>query len=1150
MKQKLTLLLLALFTTMGAWAEDVYEVTLGSQVTDLSTLSSEKYYVLKNVGSTKYNCFDGTKMESAASIDYSAVVALNYDGTNVTIKQVNANQYYQGLADNTRLTLGSSPVNYTFNTAGVSAGQFRFANNSLYMNRYGGDTQYPMGAATSFAGDYSRWNIYEVTVAVKSGYTVITYSTSTGSYTTTGGFVHEWNSAATNPQVTFSVSGGANNIASSTGYIYSGTNGCTYVLTAQTGYLITGYEIVGTAQTAAQTLTPSGGSATTFETSGPTTLSVTDLSTQSTTFTQSTPNNGIAISSFKIYLKEAPATATYVISDANGVIYTSDPFAATPGETITTLPSSLERPYCTYNVTSTTIVAGENTVPVTVTYALPFTVSSSFATATWYYATLRGKHLRADDSNKDSSGRYATNTTNERTDAYKWAFFGNPYTGIYVMNRNQGDSKYLYKEVQLVFKSGITPTSDNNALFAATPNSNGGFTLRNIGGGATWYINDAGNNGNLGFWNSSYSANDGGSNWVITEVGASDKAALGDAITAAQALVNGAGVPGYINSTAATTLTSAISTAQGVYDDPSGDYGSAYNTLAAAITAASVPANINYTPRTDVYYTIVNARGAMVYDPSHSSSVDTQNGNSEYIWYGSTTPDATNPNNLWGFIERDGNYYMYNVGKRQFASVGHGTYGSTWIFSNTPAYITLDDGIADEIVPPGVRVRATIATTGNSYTMSVSTSYTGPVITYDGNGDGGVPMVFAESSYAIDADVTSVIEALIEDLTPYRNALKEVIDGCASIEFGSGLNQYSANSAYTTALAAANAAYEDVDATKSELQTAKSNLESAISGLTINLPGAGFYRIKGNTSGNYLAAGITNTKFAMTNATDATTIFYYDGAKLTNLSSGMCNGVTSSSWDWVVGASASTVTFCDGHTSGGYGIQTANVYFYDGGTNADRGQNVNMESGDERYRSWHLTEITTLPVTISAAGYATLYAPVALTIPANVQAYYIGSLTETEATLTEVTTTIAANTPVILKATTGTYDFVITTGGTDVSATNKLAGQVAAFAVSADDVTDKVYYTLQQNVAGDAVGLFPKTAAGSIAGFKAYLPAANFPSADVKGFTFVFDDDATGINDAFRMKNEESSIYNLAGQRISKMQKGINIVNGKKIMVK
>ena len=992
-----------------------------------------------------------------------------------------------------------------------------------------------MGAATSFAGDFSRWNIYEVTVAVKSDYTVITYSTSTGSYTATnpnGSWASRWVSTA-EPQVTLSV--GANNIAVSTGYIYSGSSTATYTLTAQAGYIITGYEIVGTAQTANQTLTPAaGGSATTFVTSGPTALSVTGLSTQSTTFTQSTPNNGIAISSFKIFLKKAPPTVTYVISDVSGAIYTSDPVYATLGETITSLPSSLERPYCTYSVVSTTIVEGENTVPVTVTYAPPFTVSSSFATATWYYATLRGKHLRADDNAKDGNGRYATNSTNEHTDAYKWAFFGNPYTGIYVMNKNQGNSKYLYKETQLVFKSGITPTSDNNALFAATPNSNGGFTLRNIGGGATWYINDAGNGGNLGFWNSSNGANDEGSNWVITEVGASDKAALGDAITTAQALVNGAGVPGYINSTAAATLTSAISTAQGVYDDPSGDYGSAYNTLAAAITA-----NINYTPRTDVYYTIVNARGAMVYDPSHSSSVDTQNGNSEYIWYGSTAPDATNPNNLWGFIERDGNYYMYNVGKRQFASVGHGTYGSTWIFSNTPAYITLDDGIADEIVPPGVRVRATIATTGNSYTMSVSTSYTGPVITYDGNGDGGVPMVFAVSSYAIDADVTSVIEALIEDLTPYRNALKDVIDGCAGI-VGSGLNQYSANETYTTALAAANAAYEDVDATKSELQTAKSNLESAISGLTINLPGAGFYRIKGKTSGNYLAAGMADSKYAMSSATDATTIFYYDTSMLVNFSSGMANGMSTSSWSWVTGDAASTVTFADGGTKGGYTFKSSNAFFYDGGTNADRGSSLD---NDEKYRSWYVEPVTSLPIRMrSAEGayFGTVNLPVAVVLPEGLMAYK-ASVEGEVMTLTKVVEkgVLAANTPVVLYSKDEVTELAIS-GESGTSATgNKLSGTVAAASVTAGD-----NYVLSGGSKG--VGFYKYTGT-TMPGFKAYLPAS--AGGGVKAFSFSFEDMETAIR-AIENENSGLEIYDISGRRVPQAGKGLYIVNGKKVMFK
>ena len=39
------------------------------------------------------------------------------------------------------------------------------------------------------------------------------------------------------------------------------------------------------------------------------------------------------------------------------------------------------------------------------------------------------------------------------------------------------------------------------------------------------------------------------------------------------------------------------------------------------------------------------------------------------------------------------------------------------------------------------------------------------------------------------------------------------------------------------------------------------------------------------------------------------------------------------------------------------------------------------------------------------------------------------------------------------------------------------------------------------------------------------------------------------VNGQWSMANGQS-IYNLAGQRLSKMQKGINIVNGKKVMVK
>jgi hypothetical protein len=76
---------------------------------------------------------------------------------------------------------------------------------------------------------------------------------------------------------------------------------------------------------------------------------------------------------------------------------------------------------------------------------------------------------------------------------------------------------------------------------------------------------------------------------------------------------------------------------------------------------------------------------------------------------------------------------------------------------------------------------------------------------------------------------------------------------------------------------------------------------------------------------------------------------------------------------------------------------------------------------------------------------------------------------------------------------------------------------------------------------------------GSLATGKAYLPAATVSGA--KNLKIIFDDETLGINDASLLNgNAEGingkTIYNLSGQRIAAPQKGINIVNGKKVLVK
>lgn len=70
-------------------------------------------------------------------------------------------------------------------------------------------------------------------------------------------------------------------------------------------------------------------------------------------------------------------------------------------------------------------------------------------------------------------------------------------------------------------------------------------------------------------------------------------------------------------------------------------------------------------------------------------------------------------------------------------------------------------------------------------------------------------------------------------------------------------------------------------------------------------------------------------------------------------------------------------------------------------------------------------------------------------------------------------------------------------------------------------------------------------------GTRAYF---NVPAAgSVKSLGIVIDgDEATGIEaiENGKLKMENSEIYNLAGQKMNRLQKGINIVNGKKVAVK
>ena len=178
-------------------------------------------------------------------------------------------------------------------------------------------------------------------------------------------------------------------------------------------------------------------------------------------------------------------------------------------------------------------------------------------------------------------------------------------------------------------------------------------------------------------------------------------------------------------------------------------------------------------------------------------------------------------------------------------------------------------------------------------------------------------------------------------------------------------------------------------------------------------------------------------------------------------------------------------------------------------------------------------------VSVSSAGYTTYVAKQNISFPDDVTAYISTSKTNTALVLTEKAS-VPANTPVILRGNEGTcYLPVIATTPENVTGNLLLASDGSI------QGGNGIYALSSQ---GGEVGFYPVNDGVTIPAGKAYLDLGD---SEVKGFTFVFEDEETGIKDLKDFKDFRDSkvIYNLAGQMVNgKLPKGIYIVNGKKVL--
>lgn len=188
----------------------------------------------------------------------------------------------------------------------------------------------------------------------------------------------------------------------------------------------------------------------------------------------------------------------------------------------------------------------------------------------------------------------------------------------------------------------------------------------------------------------------------------------------------------------------------------------------------------------------------------------------------------------------------------------------------------------------------------------------------------------------------------------------------------------------------------------------------------------------------------------------------------------------------------------------------------------------------DNFRLYRVGATAAETVTIGEALYATYVAPVDVDFTGTEVSAFAAQAMDGYVHL-EPVTTVPAGTAVVVKAdAAGTYD-VNTTTGASLGATNEL------IAATADVTADGTQYILAKQ--DDEVGFAKATTGSTIAAGKGYL---QFTTA-VKAFYPFAGNDATGIS-GIEAINGDAPIYNIAGQRLGKMQKGINIVGGKKVL--
>lgn len=188
---------------------------------------------------------------------------------------------------------------------------------------------------------------------------------------------------------------------------------------------------------------------------------------------------------------------------------------------------------------------------------------------------------------------------------------------------------------------------------------------------------------------------------------------------------------------------------------------------------------------------------------------------------------------------------------------------------------------------------------------------------------------------------------------------------------------------------------------------------------------------------------------------------------------------------------------------------------------------------------WTVEDATSFEVPLNAVNgksYATFCAPFGVTVADTKANTLVMDASKKFITLNEIAE-VPANTGVLLVNETGATTATVTINDAAAAtvANNALVGTLAPHAKAAGDL----FLGNNEGVVG-----FYDWAGTSLAANRAYIPAAT--AAGVRAL--LFDNTTTGVN-AATLNNASQKVFDLQGRRVQKAQKGLYIVNGKKVVL-